>query len=129
MAWAPFCFAPALASWQMVPSKGFSADPTSPGFCWCCSFTQLWPWVSLKILGTFKSCLESLLCGSDRPIGQLTRVKSSRGTQCNFPVRLPIPLLALGVLAATSLSFAGLQARSHPYCPCTVGAPLFLLPT
>lgn len=89
----PFCSAPALASWQMAPSKGFSTDPASPGFCWCCNFTQLWPWVPLRILGTFKSCLGSFLCGCDRPIGQLTRLKSSRGTQCNFPVHLPIPLL------------------------------------
>lgn len=37
----------------MAPSKGFSADPTLPGCGWRCSFTQPWPWCSLRILGTF----------------------------------------------------------------------------
>lgn len=128
MSGTPFCSASALASWQMAPSKGFSTDPASPGFCWCCNFTQLWPWVPLRILGTFKSCLGSFLCGCDRPIGQLPDSKAAEGLSAISQSIYPSPSCVLSVLAATSLSFAGLQARSHPYCPCTVGPPLFLLP-
>lgn len=93
MAWSPFCSAPCPAISGDGSKQGISYRPCLTWLLMVLQFHSAVAWDLMRILTTFKSCVGSLLYDSVGPISQVTRLESSRGTQCNFPVPLPIPLL------------------------------------
>lgn len=103
----------------------FSADGSEQGIsCRLCltwllmvlQFRSAAAWVLLRILGTFKSRVGSLLCDSVGPIARLSASKAAEGLGAISQPLCPSPSLCSEPWLV-HLSFTGLQAESHLHCP------------
>lgn len=97
--------------------QGISYRPCLTWLLIVLQFRSAVAWDLMRILTTFKSCVGSLLCDSVGPISQVTRLESSRGTQCDFPVPLPIPPPVFLEPWLVHLFHSLVSRQSHLRCP------------
>lgn len=91
--WPRLPFAPLLSISADGSKQGISHRPRLTWLSFVLQFHSALALGPPEDLSTFKLYVDSLLCDGVEPIGQATRLESSRGTHCSFPVTLSILLL------------------------------------